>query len=268
MERAIRIFLIVTLSVFLAACAEKNAADRIDDVPTVELGNGTIEIPDGGAPHDIVRVGIDFSESNTQERPVLLEYLVRDVVPVAVARRALLVVDRVGDRGFNGSAPIATVDFGKALADEYAEKNAIVSELTQNAVDAVMKEMRTAPTPGSDPVGFLRRVAETRAQLPDARVLGVYLGDGAQSTSTCDLAFLTLTDDASIRVAKKVCLGGNRLVLDDTEVWFLGIGLSIDRGGMTEAQAISAKKLLVRMARSAGARVTQAAATPVTGAGS
>lgn len=233
------------LAVLIAAlavatgCGELGAARNADESPTAKVAPGeTLDIPTVSNPDNVYDVGFDVSLSNEAERTALLGFFVQVVLPHAFEERATLVVHLVGARSFNSGTAVDVFDFDAAMNEELATPNQVLSESGNRLTKAVMRALAAEPEPASDPVGFLRRVADTKSQWPNAHVIGVYLGDGAQSTPTCDLGLSAISDENSMEATAAACIGQHDLKLNGVKFWLLGTGLAVGGDGMNESQAL------------------------------
>jgi hypothetical protein len=264
----VKFIALVLCCLMAAACGELRAAGDADRPATVTIAGSPIPVPSSGSPDDIIQVGIDGSASDQNQRQELLTDLVQVVLPEAARRKSLVVTDVVGSNGFNAGGNLSQVDFKAALSSETVDATTLTTAAFNEVVASLTRALAgAAPSSGSDPLGFLLRLSETRAQFPKAHLLGVYLGDGGQSTKGCDLALSPVTPDSSLKATEKSCLAGLPLRLSGVDVWLIGIGAATASGGMTPAQAITAKTFLTEIVRSVGGTVSQATAHPIAGGG-
>lgn len=252
----------------LAACSELEAAREADETPTAEVGAGDIvEVPDVREPSEVVDVGFDTSLSNTEERDALERFLVQVVLPYAFDVRATIVLHLVGARSFNAGTAVAVFDFDAELDDELATPNGVRTEAAESLTTALEEALEAEPETASDPLGFLRRVSDTKSQWPDAHVVGAYLGDGAQSTANCDLGLSSIADEASMQATAAACTGRHELALRDVDVWLLGTALTIDGSGMDQTQALDTVDFLTYVIEELGhGTVTCQSVAPLPGA--
>jgi hypothetical protein len=207
------------------------------------------------------------SSSNAAERHALLGFLAEVVLPEAFDRRATIVVHLVGLHAYNAGTAVAVFDFATARDDELATPHRVIERAAGELVAAVQAAFVADAEPASDPLGFLRRVGDTRSQWPEADILGVYLGDGAQSTEGCDLALLPVSDQNSLEATAAACVGRHPLGLADIDFWLLGVGLTTESGDVSEAQALDTARFLTYAIETLGrGRVTCVSVAPLPGA--
>jgi len=258
------IAVVVVAATFVSGCGELRAS-RAANAPsavTIRPGN-TVTIPPSDDPSVVEEVGFDGSVSNLAEREVLLRSLAQVVVPAAVARKALLVVDVIGSRGFNGGIPVVSIDTSNDLSSGQLTVGEAEATIAQRAVTAVLARLHDGTADGSDLVGWLRRVEQDHRNFPDSQFLATYLGDGAQNTPDCDVLLTPIADPASVPAVVRACEVGDPLDLHGIELQLLGVGLAVGPGGLSEAESLEVQNFLVCLGRSAGAHVTEVAVAPV-----
>lgn len=264
------VVLSVVGAVVLSACAEAKQGERASNRPTVSVpGREPVELPSSRLLKDLVVIGFDTSVSNVAERDVLIEQLIKAVIPEAARRKAFVEVTPVGDRAYNGSSNVIQLDFRPASDNPVVNGETTGSAATK-LVAALDKQLARPPAQASDPLGFLRRVGDRVEQYPKARVLAVYLGDGASSTAACDLGLLPV-DLASAASTASNCVtatGGPftlRSAKDPGELWLIGLGLDLD-GGLDTSRALGIRRVLTAIVDQAGGHVTRAGIDAIGGA--
>lgn len=259
---------LAVMVLLLSGCAEAKEARKMGEAPTVSIPGGgpSIELPPSRDIKDLVVVGFDTSASGVEERPFLLDQLVKVVVPEAARRRAFVEVTLVGARAYNGTPTIAQLDFRPPSdnPNEIRDSQASAGTKLAGAITGALRGR--APDQASDPVGFLRRVADRVTQFPKAHVVSVYVGDGASSIEQCDLGLLPV-DAASVDRTAAECVArtGGVFRLPGVEAWLLGVGLDFS-GGLDTARAVGIRQVLTAIVVQAGGKVTRAGVDGIGGA--
>ena len=205
---AVKITALVLCCVTAAGCGELRAASDAAKPPTVTVAGSPVPVPPGigDGPRNFIQIGFDASVSGLKLRPELLRDLVQVVLPEAARRQAIVVTSVVGSNAFNAGANLEQVDFRAALTSETVDANTLTTTAFNEVVASLTRSLAGPPSGGSDPLGFLRRLADTRVQIPPtAHLLGVYLGDGGQSSPSCDLGLSPVTPDSALKATEQSC---------------------------------------------------------------
>ena len=260
----------VAVALALSGCAEKGQGERASQPPTVLApGREPIALPPSRNVKDLVLIGFDTSASNVAERPILIDQLINVVIPEAARRKAFVEVMAVGDRAYNGASTIIQLDF-RPPSDNPTVAGETTASAASKLLTALDEQLPRVPAQASDPIGFLRRAGDRVEQYPTARVLAIYLGDGASSTRACDLGLMAV-DAASAAATADDCItatGGPftlRNAKDQAEFWLLGVGLDVD-GGMDTNRALGIRRVLTAVIDQAKGRVTRASIDAIGGA--
>lgn len=257
---------VVTPSV--TACGELAAARSANAPPSVDIGaHRSVTIPPAGTPSEFVEVGMDMSASNVPERQALLADVVDTVVPEAVARGAELIVDGVGAQGYNGGSPLLSVNTAAPVADGNMTLQESEVATARAVVGAIERAQGADPAPGSDIIGWLRRVEQTHRNHPAADFLAVYVGDGAQNTPDCGVLLMPLETPAQIPTIVRSCTAADPLDLRGVHVQLLGVGLAVGESGVSEPEALGLQHFLIDLVHDAGAASVDVALSPVPGTG-
>jgi hypothetical protein len=204
---------------------------------------------------DLMLVVEDASSSDAGNMSGNQLVFTNEILPEAVRRHAKLIIDRVGSEGLTGATTVGVVDFGNLAGEDPTSAADDAVALEQKAIDAFGSPPSAPPSSNSDPLGYLYAAMELREEpeYSRSRTLVVYLGDGVESTSNCDMGLAPSGPATGSFIAG--CEAGHPLRLAGVEVWMIGLGRDPNT---STATALQQKTIWTSIISQAGGSLTRA----------